>query len=238
MSDTLNLVERADGTIVNETNGDPSVKRVLGHRRYWVAADLGQANDFTASIVIEDEQLPVLNDGRCELGPRTLTVVHADRFRGVSYVAVCDYLVRLKNARQWAGKSQLIIDGTSIGREMSDMLTEANVPHTAVQMTGGQEWRRSGKFVNAAKTLIIESTAVAFAAGELRFAHDLPLREDIEADLGTFTIVTTAAGNSIIAQKRSSGGHGDLGIALVIGCFAAQYLKPQSIGQAKLQGWY
>ena len=238
MSDTLNLVERPDGTIVNETNGDPAVRRIQGYRRYVIAADLGQANDWTASVVIEDEQLPVLNDGICELGPRKLTVVHADRFRGVSYVSVCDYLVQLKNAQPWASKSHLVIDGTSIGRVMSDMLTEANVPHTAVQMTAGQEWRRAGKYVNASKTLMIENTAVLFAAGELKIAHDCPLKDAIVADLGTFTIETTAAGNSIISQQRSSGGHGDLGIALVVGSFYCQYLKPQLTAQGSLRGWF
>lgn len=238
MSDTLNLVERADGTIVNETNGDPAGTRVMGYRRCWVAADLGQANDFTAVCVIEDEQLPVLNDGRCELTPRALTVVHADRFRGVSYVAVADYLLRLKNAKQWASKSHLVIDGTSVGRVMSDMLTEMSVPHDAVQMTGGQEWRRKGRYVNASKTLMIENTAVLFASGELKFANDLPLKGELEADLGTFTIETTAGGNSIIAQPRSSGGHGDLAVSLVVCCFAAQYLKPQLTGQGQLKGFY
>ncbi|MEP6065905.1 MAG: hypothetical protein ABJ246_08720, partial [Paracoccaceae bacterium] len=168
------------------------------------------------------------------LGTRTLTVVHADRFRGVSYVDVVDFLIRLRNAKPWGGKSRLVIDGTSIGRVMSDMLSAESADHIAIQMTAGQEWRRSGKYINASN----ENKAVLFASGELKIAHDLPLKHEIEADLASFTIETTAAGNSIIAQQRSSGGHGDLGIALVIGCFAAQYLKPQSIGQAKLRGWY
>ena len=66
-----------------------------------------------------------------------------------------------------------MIDGTSIGRVVSDMLWEQGVDHNAVQMTGGQEWRRSGRYVNASKTLMIENLAVLFASGELNFAHDL-----------------------------------------------------------------
>ncbi len=54
MSDTLSVVERPDGTITNDNGGDPAVQRILGHRRYWVSADLGQANDFSAVAVIED----------------------------------------------------------------------------------------------------------------------------------------------------------------------------------------
>lgn len=239
MSDTLNLVERPDGTIVNESNGDPAVKRVQGYRRFWISADLGQANDFTAVTVIEDEQLPVLNDGIIELGPRELTVVHADKFRGVSYVAVCDFLARMLNAQPFRGKAQLVIDGSSIGRVCSDVLTSENVPHIAIQMTGGTDWSRKGKYTNASKTLIIENTAVLFASGDLMFADNLPLRSEIESDLASFTITTTSAGNQIIAQTRSSAtGHGDLGVSLCLGAFAAQYLKPQLTAQGKLTGWY
>ncbi len=238
MSGVLNLVERPDGTIVNASYVDPAVKRVSGYRRFWISADLGQASDYTAVTVILDTQLPVLNDSIVELAPRELTVVFADRFRGVSYVAVCDYLVRLLNAQPWAGKAQLVIDGNSIGRVCSDILTEQHVQHTAIQSTAGVDWSRKGKYVNAAKSLIIENTAVLFASGDLKMAHDLLLKSDIESDLASFTIQTTAAGNTVIGQERTAGGHGDLGSSLCLGAFAAQYLKPQTIGQAQLRGWY
>jgi hypothetical protein len=238
MPPALELIERPDGTITNQTNGDPAASRVIGHRRFWVAADLGQANDYTAVCVIEDEQLPVLDDGKCILGPRSLTVVHADRFRGVSYVSVVDFLVRMKNAVPFGGKSQLVIDGTSLGRVVSDMMSDQGVPHIAIQMTAGSEWRRSGKYVNASKSLMIENTAVLFATGELNFAPELELKADIEADLGSFTLTETSAGNQVISQNRSAGGHGDLGIALVVGAFAAQYLKPQGLVEGRLKGWF
>ena len=131
-----------------------------------------------------------------------------------------------------------MIDGTSIGRVVSDMLWEQGVDHAAVQMTGGQEWRRSGRYVNASKTLMIENLAVLFAAGELTFAHDLPLRKEIEEDLASFTTQTTAAGNQIITQSRNASGHGDLGIGLIVAGFASQYLSDRSIQVSHLRGCY
>ncbi|MDC9701363.1 MAG: hypothetical protein PSN37_03940 [Alphaproteobacteria bacterium] len=59
---------------------------------------------------------------------------------------------------------------------------------------------------------MIENLSVLFASGDLKFAHDLPLRAEIEEDLASFSLQTTAAGNQIITQPRSAGGHGDLGI--------------------------
>ena len=233
---SLNLIYLPDGRVVNETNQDPAIPRVTGYSRFQIAADLGQSNDYSAVVVIKDEALPIVDDGAVIVGPRKRTVVYADRFRGVSYVAVVDHLIRLTNAPPFGGKSELAIDGTSIGRVVSDMLWDQNIDHKAVQMTGGQDWTRKGRYVNAGKTFMIENLAVLFAAGEIRFAHDLPLRAEIEQDLASFTTQTTAAGNQIITQSRSAAGHGDLGIALIVGAFATQYLSNQVVGQFKLRG--
>lgn len=234
----LDLIYLPDGRVMNETNQDPAIARVTGYSRFQIAADLGQANDYSAVVVIKDEALPIVDDGTVIVGPRNRTVVYADRFRGVSYVAVVDHLIRLTNAPPFGGKSELAIDGTSIGRVVSDMLWDQNIDHKAVQMTGGQDWTRKGRYVNAGKTFMIENLAVLFAAGEIRFAHDLPLRAEIEQDLASFTTQTTAAGNQIITQSRSAAGHGDLGIALIVGAFATQYLRQQVVGQHKLRGWF
>lgn len=238
MSTVLNLKYMPDGRVINETNHDPAIERVTGYVRYFVGADLGQANDFSSAVVIKDQQLPIYDGTQVKLGQRERTVVFADKFKGVSYVSVVDYLIRLRNAPPFGGKSDLIIDGTSIGRVVSDMLTEQSADHTAVQMTGGQEWRRSGQYVNASKTLMIENLAVLFASGDLKFAHDLAMRKEIEEDLASFTTQTTTAGNQIITQARNASGHGDTGIALIVAGFASQYLPSQRIQVSKLIGMY
>ena len=237
MSAILDLVYLPDGRVVNETQQDPGIPRVTGFSRYTIAADLGQANDYTAIVAIKDQALPIVDDGRIIVGPRERTVVFADRFRGVSYVAVVDYLIRLRNAPPFGGKSELAIDATAIGRVVADLMWEQNTDFKAIQMTGGQEWSRKGRFVNAGKTFMIENLAVLFATGDLKFAHDLPLRAEIEADLASFATSTTAAGNQIITQSRGDGGHGDLGIALILAGFASQYLQPQTLVNAPLIGW-
>lgn len=100
----LNLVYLPDGEVVNETNQDPAIPRISGCQRYWVAANLGQANDFSAVVVIKDQALPIVDDGKIIVGPRERTVVYVDRFGGVSYVDVVDHLVRLRNALPFGGK--------------------------------------------------------------------------------------------------------------------------------------
>ena len=85
---------------------------------------------------------------------------------------------------------------------------------------------------------MIENLAVLFAAGELTFAHNLPLRKEIEEELASFTTQTTAAGNQIITQSRNASGHGDLGIGLIVAGFASQYLSDRSIQVGHLRGCY
>lgn len=237
-NNALNLAFLPDGRVVNETGQDPAIPRVTGFSRFQISADLGQANDFSAVIVIKDEALPIVDDTTVIVGPRNRTIVYADRFRGVSYVDVVNHLIRLKNAPPFGGKSELAIDGTSIGRVVSDMLWDQGIDHKAIQMTGGQEWSKKGRYVNAGKTAMIETLAVMFAAGEIKFAHDCPLRAEIEQDLASFSTQTTAAGNQIITQSRSAAGHGDLGIALIVGAFASQHLQPPVVGQHRLIGMF
>jgi len=238
MPEDLNLIFRPNGDVVNETENDPAVPRVTGHRRFWIGCDLGQANDFSAATIVEDEQLPVSDGERVSLGPRTRTVVYADRFRGVSYPDVCDYLVRLRNAPPFGGRSELVIDGTSLGRVVSDILWEQSVDHHAVQMTAGQGWSKKGRYINASKTHMIETTSVMFASGDLKFATDLLLRKEIEEDLASFTTQTTAAGNQVITQSRSSAGHGDLGISLIVAAWASQHISRNQIRVEQIQNYF
>jgi hypothetical protein len=153
-NNALKLAYLPDGRVVNETDQDPAIPRVTGFSRYSIAADLGQANDFTAIVAVKDQALPIVDDGRVIVGPRERTVVFADRFRGVSYVSVVDYLIRLRNAPPFAGKSELSIDATAVGRVVADLMWEQNTEFHAITMTAGQEWSRKGRYVNAGKTFM------------------------------------------------------------------------------------
>lgn len=238
MSETLNLIYRANGEVVNDTNQDPGVPRVTGFSRYWLGVDLGQANDFTAICAIMDERLPTVIDGRVKIGPRERTVVFADKFRGVSYTDVVQHLNRLRNAPPFAGKTELAIDASSLGRVVSDQLWDQGVPHHAIQMTAGQEWNRKGRYINASKTHMIETTSVLFSAGDLTFAEGLPLRKEIESDIASFSLTTTAAGNQVITQSRNASGHGDLGISLIVAAWASQHVTSQYITVGQIQNYF
>lgn len=218
--------------------GDTVVESVAGWSRWVIAADLGQASDPTAIVAIEDQCLQHRKNSQAhKLGPRTHTVRWADRFTGASYVDVVNHLATLITKKEFVERTQLVTDGSSLGRVVSDMLDDEKAEHTAIQITAGQQWKRRGKYVNAGKTFLLENLAVLFQTGELKFANDLPLKDQIVEELSSFELKTTTAGNTIISGGGASH-HGDLGVALALASFATTHLHRGFVGQAPIAGWY
>lgn len=233
----MSIIIEADGTAILKAGSDPAVTRVKGHSLYWLGVDLAQAQDNTALVAIHDEQLPIWTaSNRQTLGQRTRTITYADKFRGVSYPDVVSHILRVMNQPQLRGRTRLVVDGSGLGRVVSDLLRDAKVDHIAIQMTVGQNWTRKGHYTNVGKTLMLENLSVLFASGELEFAEDLVLRKDVLAELETFQLETTAAGNQVITQGRSGDHHGDLAIALAGAAFASEYLRPGFTGVGTLEG--
>jgi phage FluMu gp28-like protein len=228
----------ADGTVVLPTGNDPAVQAVKGFSRYWLGVDLAQAQDNTALVCVHDERLPSWNGGRQVLGPRQRTIVFADKFKGVSYPDVVSHVIRTLIKEPLRGRTRLVIDASGLGRVVSDLLFEQGVEHHAIQMTVGQKWVTKDRYVNVGKTLLLETLSVLFATGDLTFAHNLPLREDILAELETFQLETTAAGNQVITQGKSGAHHGDLAIALAAACFASEHLLPGFTGVGQIENWF
>jgi hypothetical protein len=225
-----------DGTAILKAGADPVIERVQGYSRFWLGVDLAQAQDNTALVVVQDEQLPVwAGPNRQALGPRQRTIVFADKFRGISYPDVVAHIIRVMTREPLRGRTRLVLDGSGLGRVVADMLFSEGVDHIAIQMTAGQNWKRSGRYTNVGKTLMLENLSVLFASGQLEFAEDLPLREDILAELETFQLETTAAGNQVIVQGKSGAHHGDLAIALAGAAFASEYLRPGFTGTGTLE---
>lgn len=228
----------ADGTAILPTGNDPAAERVRGYSRFWLGVDLAQAQDNTALVCVHDECLPVWAGGRQALGPRRRTIVFADKFKGVSYPDVVSHVIRTMLKEPLRGRAKLVIDASGLGRVVSDLLHEQRINHHAIQMTVGQNWVEKDRYVNVGKMLLLETLSLMFATGGLTFAHDLPLREDLLAELETFQLEQTAAGNQIIVQGKSGAHHGDLAIALAVAVFASEHLVPGFVGVGQLENFY
>jgi len=70
--------------------------------------------------------------------------------------------------------------------------------------------------VNVGKTDLPGVLANHLETGGLTVAHDLPMRDQLIADLSALEIKITNAGNQVLDAKRKDGSHSDLAIAAAI----------------------
>ena len=209
------MIERDDGTLCLPTKNDPGAERALGHRRYFLGCDPGQ-QDPTALVLLRDERIPFWDGGRQKLGDRQRAIVWCDTIKDTSYTAILQYLVDVMNKPAIRGKVKLGIDATGLGRPLSDFLIERQVSHVAVTIMGGATSSTSGYRVNVGKTDLLGVLANHLETGGLTVAGDLPMRDQLIADLSALEIKITNAGNQVLDAKRKDGSHSDLAIAAAI----------------------
>lgn len=236
MTDT-EIIEQGDKLIL-PTGSDPAVKAAVGYRRYYVGLDLGQAQDPSAISIIKDERLPVWSDVpyRQTLSERQRCVVWADRIKDTSYTAIARHAASLLGRAPLLKRSTLVVDATGVGRAFCDVLDEHQIDHMRVQMTGGMNATRAGRFWNVSKVILITALASAFETRSLTIAADLPLRSDLILELESFQVRYSAAGNQIL-DAGGAGHHADIAIATALALFASDNApQPMEVGQ--LEGWY
>ena len=83
----------------------------------------------------------------------------------------------------------------------------------------------------------LSSIIVGLDPVERSIAHDLPLKAQLTAEIGSFELATTAAGN-LVLQGGGKGHHADMAIALALAFFASSNLVGGCVGEFKLAGWF
>jgi len=187
-------------------------------------------------VIVEDRQFPIWADGGQRLEKRQRSVVYADRLQDTRYVEIARHAAALTQRSPVAGRCTLTVDATGVGRAFVDVLLEFGIEHMPVQMVGGMTITRAGRFTNVAKNLLITSLAGAFETQQLTIAADLPLRGDLMAELESFQVKFSAAGNQIF-EGGGAGHHADMAIATALAWFRSEQLVGFT-GEGRLEGWY
>jgi len=103
---------------------------------------------------------------------------------------------------------------------------------------GGKITLSKGRHHHVAKTVLLGDLANALETRQLQIAHDLPLRDRFMAELESFEVKTTAAGNQVLDASRSGGtGHADLAIAAAIALYYSNN-GPGFVGEATIKGYW
>lgn len=232
---TTDVIENGEKLVL--CSKDPAVKKVIGHRRFLIGLDLGQAQDPSAWIIMRDEQIPEWCPSGQRLGERDRVVVAAGRIRETSYVDVARFAGRLLQAPAVAGRAYLAVDASGVGRAFCDVLDEMKIEHARVQMTGGLNANREGRFWNLGKNRLLGDLNGALHARKLGLGT-FDMRENLAREFESFQIKWGSSG-AMRLEGGDEEGHADLVIATSLALWMSNSpLVGGFGGSAKLDRWY
>ena len=197
------------------------------NRGYTVGLDLGQANDYTALVVIEriDSMVDYVSTGK------RYNIKHLQRIKlGTPYdeiVAIVGRMMKALPHVHGQPKPRLIVDGTGVGRPIVDLLKKAGLAPVACSITGGREETSGGAFnFNIPKRNLVSALQVVFQSGRLKIARNLPDAENLINELLNFRVTISASGHDSYDAWRERI-HDDLVLAAALAVwFNERGVKP------------
>lgn len=217
---------------------------MAGYFDYYVGADFGQANDFTALAVVEEPVWapahPSAVDGWAGLRTMDPRLIHQyrsenynngrppwpplylrylTRIRHVSYAKIVELIDGLlaRPPLQTASVC-LVVDYTGVGRGVMDWLVAAGMRPLGVTITGGNEvhYEPENDRVTCPKRDLVVATQAAIQNGRLRMARGLAFAETLTGELKNYRVKISASGHD--SYDAREGEHDDLvlGTALAV----------------------
>lgn len=194
-------------------------------REFFVGVDLGQSRDFTAIAVLERVE---------DIGPRdpatyelrrepAVELRYLERVPlGTPYPEVVDRVARVAQSAPLAGRCELAVDGTGVGRPVVDLLERARpgCPIRPVILTSGSREGHADGYYHVPKRDLITQVQVLLQSGKLRIAAGLRYAGELVAELTAMQSKVTAAGNEQFGAWRQ-GTHDDLVLAVALACWGA-----------------
>jgi len=191
----------------------------ITEKLFIIAADLGQANDYTAITVIDRQVTGYGVLGADGYGERMQHVRHIERVRGVEYPVIVDRLSEIYRSKALAGVPKaVVIDYTGLGRPVFDMMKQAGFHFSlnAISITGGdvEHVRESGVYT-VPKRDLVSTVQIELQNDRLKFAKGLKEANNLIEELSNFQTSITATGKD--TYNGRSGVHDDIVMSLAMG---------------------
>ncbi len=179
--------------------------------RFLVGLDLGQANDYTALVVLE-------RDGDA------YQLRHAERFRGRAYPDVVDHVVAVLARAPLAGASTLAVDATGVGVAVVDLIRRSPLRARLVPISihGGSVVTEDASGISVPKRDLAHVLHLLLGTGRLRIARGLPHARTLAEELLDFVVTVSPTGHESFAARRD---HDDLVLAVALAAWTGEYLK-------------
>ena len=173
---------------------------------YFISADLGQVNDFTAITVL---QRIILRDSiRGIETAREYRLRHIERPPlGTTYPAIVERLKQLVDSDKLRSELRaVVVDLTGVGRPVWDLMQESGFKNqvNGITITGGNTVSRDRGLFNVPKRDLVCALQVAFQNGQLKIASGLTEGEALVRELTNFKVKISVSGHDTYEAWRES----------------------------------
>lgn len=190
---------------------------------FYIGLDLGQSQDYTALSVIDR-------------WPNTYQLVHLERYPlGTLYPDIVERVVdlidspelqqaKLQDESVKKEKPTLVIDGTGVGRPVTDLFRAALGERAilrSVLIHGGATTTHDGGYSRVPKRELISRAVALMQSGELRIARDLALTPTLVQELRNFKVKINVATGHDSYEAWREGQHDDLVLAACLSLWGA-----------------
>jgi hypothetical protein len=188
-------------------------------KEYFVGVDLGQAQDFTAVCVLEQELKKVEGTNQ---SVNFYNCRHLERLPlGTRYPAIVEHIKttlktpELRNAR-------LVVDATGVGAPVVDMMRQSGLRLTAVSITGADSVSHEGGMARVPKRILVSTLQVLMQSGRLLFAAGIPDTQKLIEEMLAFQVKISDTAHDSYGSWRS-GTHDDLVLAVAMAAWKAEH---------------
>jgi hypothetical protein len=196
---------------------------------FIVGVDLGQAQDYTAIVVIEKvgeenlEKAP-LHVRHLERPP--LGTYYDEQVERVKEIVTDPALGGEEIYDEWGelmGRRppELVVDFTGVGRPVADMMRKEELSLTPILIHGGDGTTRDGAVWRVPKRDLVSAAQIALQSGRLGISRELELAEALRRELLNFKVkinIATAHDSYEAWRERD---HDDLVLATALACWKA-----------------
>src|SRR6266508_5298481 len=179
--------------------------------KYTIGLDLGQAQDYSALVIVEQ------SDDRTRYDVREIRRWPL----GTSYPAIVADVAALVGLPQLVGPA-LVVDATGVGRPVVELFAIAGCEPKGVMITAGSHATRDTEsgYWHVPKKELVSSVQIHLQSCTLQIEQALPEARTLTEELLNFQVKITAAANDVYGEWRT-GKHDDLVLALALALWYA-----------------
>ncbi len=183
--------------------------------RFTLGLDLGQAQDYTALVVIEQ------SDDRARYDVREIR----RWLLGTPYPAIVSDVAALRDLPDLK-ESALVVDATGVGRPVVELFRAAGCAPKSVMITAGSHATRDEHgYWLVPKRELVSTVQIHLQSGTLQIARALREAQTLTQELLSFEAKITTAANDVYGAWRE-GKHDDLVLALALALWWARRYVP------------